>query len=275
MNEQINVSLMVLLCASLAACDDSERFDDPGDQLQVTEPAGFGVSMARSIEPAATASAAIEIELPTFANPAPSNHALVDKVKSPTAELAIGWMRWGWGLPDVGGPIADPTGEACALGQEGDVWYLAGTAGVPVVRECDVPAGKQLFFPLINYMNVFPPEYFPDLASIEAVLPDGVAWYDNVRANICDLTLRIDGQEVRPGLDELDEDFYIRVMDPFEIELHEDHWSGGAVMPAVGHGYYALVNPLPPGDHVIEFGGVDCEFYMFETSATYLLHIGN
>jgi hypothetical protein len=144
-----------------------------------------------------------------------------------------------------------------------------------VVRECDVPVSKQLFFPLINYTNLFPPEQFPDLASIEAVLPDGVAWYDHVRANICDLTLRIDGQDVRPDLEALDEDFYIRVIDPFDIDWHDDHWPGGGAVSSVGHGYYALVNPLPPGDHVIEFGGDDCEAHMFETSATYLLHVGN
>ena len=45
-------------------------------------------------------------------------------------------------------------------------------------------------------------------------------------------------------------------------------------MPSVGDGYYAVVNPLPPGDHVIELGGDICGEYPFSTAATYELHIG-
>lgn len=37
----------------------------------------------------------------------------------------------------------------CASDQAGPVWYLAGTAGGSVMRNCTVPAGKALFFPLI------------------------------------------------------------------------------------------------------------------------------
>jgi hypothetical protein len=83
---------------------------------------------------------------------------------------------------------------------------------------------------------------------------------------------------VLPGFDDLYETLYIRVMERFELELHEEHWAaewfGGGVMPANGDGHYALLQPLTPGDHVIEFGGSICGDYPFETSATYLLHVG-
>jgi len=49
-------------------------------------------------------------------------------------------------------PVTDTTGQFCATGQKGAVWFLAGTFGVPssVSRTCTVPAGQALFFPVIG-----------------------------------------------------------------------------------------------------------------------------
>ena len=53
--------------------------------------------------------------------------------------------------PAAENPVFDTSGQYCALRQVGDVWFLAGAfGGPPVVRNCEVPAGKSLFFPLIN-----------------------------------------------------------------------------------------------------------------------------
>ncbi|HLT39087.1 MAG TPA: hypothetical protein VK034_22540, partial [Enhygromyxa sp.] len=139
--------------------------------------------------------------------------------------------------------------------------------------------GKKLVFPLKNQWCVFPSVYYPDQASIDEDLPLYEAWFDFVRSYTCELTLRIDGHEVRSSFEELEEDFYIKVVEPFEVDLHDEHWAPhafpGGVMPAIGFGHYVVVNPLPPGDHVIELGGKNCGNSTFETYAKYLLHIGN
>lgn len=57
------------------------------------------------------------------------------------------WWRWALSIPADSNPILDPTGASCGLGQSGPVWFLAGTGGAAVTRECSVPAGRALFSP--------------------------------------------------------------------------------------------------------------------------------
>ena len=63
---------------------------------------------------------------------------------------AAAWWRWAIAIEAPRNPIADETGEFCALGQKGKVWFLAGTWGNEVHRECTIPKGTALFFPLAN-----------------------------------------------------------------------------------------------------------------------------
>lgn len=95
------------------------------------------------------------------------------------------------------------------------MWFLAGTFGGPATRECSIPAGKQLFFPLVNRWCVFPPEYYGgDAELIAADIPFVEEWFDASAEATCSLTLRVDGQDVRPDLATLDEATYIRVVEP-------------------------------------------------------------
>ncbi|MFV8753844.1 hypothetical protein ACNOYE_25140 [Nannocystaceae bacterium ST9] len=200
------------------------------------------------------------------------------KAISPTVWSLIGWVRWAVAQPAYDGPISDPNGENCALGQQGPVWYLAGTWGGPVERTCDIPLGKHLVFPLVNNWCVFPDEYYASEEEIEETIPLLDAYYAEQYPTICSLTLRVDGQDLRPDLESLREDTYIETLEPFEVELNEAHWAPdyfeGGVMPAIGFGHYAKLKPLPPGDHVIEFGGEFCGESPFSTSAVYHLHVG-
>lgn len=285
MNERRNVSWMLFLCVTTSALTGCDSVDDPSANLQpdagVLELGPAEVGMWPIVE-AGDESAVLVDE---FASPALASKAKPAKAShpfehlSPTDDLLIGWLRWALAQPYHEGSIADTTGEKCALGQQGPVWYLAGTFGGPVVRECDVPAGKKLFFPLVNRWCVFPPEFYESDEQIADVLPDFEEWYDYQHGNTCSLTLRIDGVDVRPDFESLDEDTYIEVIEPFDVDLNPEHWApdyfDGGIIPTIGDGQYALIKPLPPGDHVIEFGGSICGPYPFETSATYLLHVGN
>lgn len=60
------------------------------------------------------------------------------------------WWRWVNGIPFDQNPVADPSGAWAATGQSGPVWFLAGNFGGVTTREVEVPAGKALFFPIIN-----------------------------------------------------------------------------------------------------------------------------
>jgi hypothetical protein len=202
---------------------------------------------------------------------------------SPSEAMAIGWLRWAFAQPWSIGPVNDPTGASCAMGQQGSVWYLAGTSGGAVTRECTIPVGKKLVLPLVNSWWTFPEEFYPDEDAIAAGIPESIDWLQNNFAHTCALTLRLDGEDVIPGgFDDMLDELYIETFEPFEVELHpDDHYMSqydvaGGPMLTTGAGYYARINPLPPGDHVLELGGVLCdgEDVLFETSATYHLHVG-
>ncbi len=69
------------------------------------------------------------------------------------------WWKWALSIPFAVNPMNDQTGANVAQGQSGDVWFLAGTfcpdiyAGCAVAtatRDCVIPAGKTLFFPILN-----------------------------------------------------------------------------------------------------------------------------
>ncbi|MFI2432212.1 hypothetical protein [Streptomyces sp. NPDC018693] len=68
-------------------------------------------------------------------------------------ELAARWWRWEMSAPEDLSPVADTTGEHAAWQQPADLWFLAGTYGGRVVRRCEVPAGRPLFFPVINIQH--------------------------------------------------------------------------------------------------------------------------
>lgn len=208
---------------------------------------------------------------------------LIPQSAGPTHELyelgAEGWLTWAMALPFSTGPLTDTTGAACAQGQAGPVWYLAGTTGGPVTRSCAVPKGKLLFIPLIdNWViatadKVATPEQMARyIAFVNSFLPAS-------RTKTCELHLRIDGADVG-GDDtaELDQNLWTQVLDPFSVVLDDDNFGssrgtpGGVAPAATIAGHFALISPLSKGDHVIEFGGSICNAaheVTFETSAVY------
>jgi len=65
--------------------------------------------------------------------------------------LPARWWSWAAAAPDAQSPVADGTGEFCALNQPDDVFFLAGTFGeTGVKRACTVPAGKPVYVPVVN-----------------------------------------------------------------------------------------------------------------------------
>jgi len=191
-------------------------------------------------------------------------------------EWSAAWWQWLFSLPTTHHPLFD-TAEASA-GQHGRVWFLGGTFAVTIVgnvsvgrvtREVTIPAGKALFFPILNseYDNVgcpgspVPPTSF----SVEQLRALVSANQDLASAMTC----TIDGVPV-PGLtDPIRTPF--RVSSPvFGYNLPannnvEQYYGLDCVtdptgqpiqvQPAVADGVFILLAPLPPGHHTIHFGG--------------------
>jgi hypothetical protein len=161
-------------------------------------------------------------------------------------ELAAEWWQWAASAPAYANPIRDLNGAYCGVGQRGEVWFLAGGFGTSKIRRrCAVPAGKALFFPIIN-MVYFPRQgsttYTCAQARQDAALNNDTA---------LDLFAEIDGVAVQNHKDYRVTpgkcfNLYGR-LPPIERPYE--------AFPSATDGYWLLVAPLAKGRHVLKFGG--------------------
>ncbi|MGH7200678.1 MAG: hypothetical protein ACREJB_08750 [Planctomycetaceae bacterium] len=167
-------------------------------------------------------------------------------------EWGADWWNWAFSSPIEVNPLTDTTGEFCDTNQpDGPVFFLAGFldltgTGGPVMRDCTVPSGKALFFPIVNsvFAGEFPTEEETRAAANAAI--DAVI----------ELEAGIDGEPLRDL-------WRYRAESPnFVLELPEgailDQLLGlsGDQSPSVTDGYWLMLAPLPPGEHTIHFRGL-------------------
>lgn len=148
------------------------------------------------------------------------------------------WWQWALSFDDDDSPLADRDGRLCAEGQSGPVWFLAGTYGTArTVRSCRVPAGKTLFFPLINYVTLEPDDQDESCAALKqraaALTPAPTA-----------LVLEVNGKRFK-GLAAHRQ----ATRRCFHITEDDD-------TRAAGNGFYVALGPLKKGRYTLNFGGI-------------------
>lgn len=182
----------------------------------------------------------------------------------------VEWWQWSMRVPAARDPIRDTTGEHCAEGQHGPVWFLAGTWGGAVRRECTIPRGKALYFPVVNQiwvqMLTDPPSTLREMREYTREAVRGVR-----------MSATIDGREVL-GLTR-----YYEETPVFSAMFGADNsWGVTAEnCPArrgmfvcnesVDAGYSLFLYPLPPGDHTIHFDATMTNGFALDV--TYTLHV--
>ena len=141
-------------------------------------------------------------------------------------------------------PVTDETGAFCAAkqlrGDNEDVWFLAGTAGSTVERDCTLPEDTAIFYPLINGIFVNGPE--EDFSAHEKREALG-----GLFELTCILESRLDGSPTAIS------DITVRTQSP----LFFDPISGDK--EAVSDGWWVMLPPLSAGEHVLEFSGALCD----------------
>lgn len=163
------------------------------------------------------------------------------------SEWGARWWQWllGQGTVDLN---SDTTGELCGIGQAGQVWFLAGAWGGSFTRECTVPKGKAIFFPVANWVYItFPWDPNDTVELAHATVKAGMD-------TAMDISAEIDGV----ALEELES---YRVQSPedqtklFDLTLSEENLFGlpPMVYPTAADGIYLMLTPLSPGDHTINF----------------------
>ena len=187
-------------------------------------------------------------------------------------EWSARWVQWLLSIPAATNPAADLTGAHCGEGQAGPVWFLAGTFGGSATRDCTVPAGKALFFPIVVTMwgaGVFDCE--PTVPGVPCNL---AALRGIAAASVDSVTLEasIDHKRLKDLTNQ-------RVQAPaYTITYPADNVYGlpaGIYAPNVADGYWIMIPPLSAGKHSIHFkgeitGGV---FAGFVVEVTYHLTI--
>lgn len=196
-----------------------------------------------------------------------------DKVKiwTPDAEphgmSYVGWSEawWHWALsfPLSESPVTDLTGELAGLGQEGPVFFLAGTFGGSAERTVTLPKGKSLFFPVVNVIGVWFPEPGVDPPTEEEFR----AQADFLIEFGYSLECTIDGEEIQNLAD------YRAQTGLFGITVPEDGlFPAGSYEPCISDGFYLMLKPLKPGEHTIHFRGT-LDLIGLETEVTYHLTV--
>lgn len=193
-------------------------------------------------------------------------------------QWAAAWWQWALALPATAHPLFDTAD--CSTGQSGKVWFLGGKfcmTGDPncngtAVRTCEVPAGKALFFPIVNTEC----STAEGNGSTENQLRDCAnSIIDGARK----LSAELDGESLK----ELGIKQRYRSDSPLFIWTLASHdnvlKAGGADIadgtssPAVADGVHLMLAPLPIGPHTLRFHGEFPKFN-FSLDITYYLTVG-
>lgn len=178
-------------------------------------------------------------------------------------EWAAAWALWANDYApnddpalDCKNPVADRTGATCALNQDADspVFFLAGSFGEELTRDCTVPEGKALFFPLVNTWgdNAGVPE---DMLLSE----DDIRGYVEMVASGTDperVWVRVDGVELQDAA----QGVVTSAPYTMEIPAGDNAYVCNGVEGVEGSfdgfvgGYWAMLAPLSAGEHLVEFG---------------------
>jgi hypothetical protein len=178
-------------------------------------------------------------------------------------EWSNAWWQWALSTPPASNPVIDTTGANCGVGQSGQVWFLAGVFGTGSAtrNDCTVPAGKKLFFPIWNIVNV----------AINTDCSHSTDTVETLRAFTTPATdaqdpttykVQVDGESItnlatyRAGPNNPSFNFINLSVDTVNVAFGASCAPGSLNSPpylAVSDGYYLMLAPLTPGKHTIHF----------------------
>lgn len=157
-------------------------------------------------------------------------------------QWSVEWLQWAAAIPADQNPLFS-TGEVdLSIGQEGKVWFLAGSWVGPTERTGTVPANKAIFFPIFNVWA------YNDVGETytEAELRDMATGFVDLASGV---SCTVDGKalsissNVRPKS-------ILRLQSP-PFSYSSDVF--GSTDLAVMDGYWVMLPPLSEGEHEIHF----------------------
>src|SRR3954468_6173405 len=178
--------------------------------------------------------------------------------------LSVAWWKYVLAQPVASNPLTDDTGARCAIAQAGPVFFIGGDFNgnnAPITRDqCRVPAGRALFFPLVNVVDAHVPGL--DTQDTAQAIWDDLQITAGFR--VTSLHASVDGVPIG-NLDPATSPYRgcagpVPACAPtsFSVRLPAGNLFGidaGTYAPAVADGFYLLLAPLRPGLHTVTFGG--------------------
>lgn len=186
--------------------------------------------------------------------PTPPTIAAVDTYGANYGELSARWWQWLLSIPAAVNPNVDPTGANCGLKQYDDVWFLAGGFGGTIERSCTIPAGKPIFFPIINNVGFKPggKETLLDLRQLVAGFIDSVT----------EINCTMDGIACfeNPSQFRVRSPSFTVIAPPNGLVPPGQLSVPGNTDLLVSDGYWLLLDPPTPGPHSLHFKATAGDF---------------
>jgi hypothetical protein len=195
-------------------------------------------------------------------------------------EWSAEWWRWCFSLPADHHPLFDTAD--CSAGQSGHVWFLGGTFtavtgedGTTIgeaTRECAVPSGTALFFPILNTECATVEgngETEEELRDCVTFLGSGVENPDsNPQCTIDGVAVRdLNSFRVQSPLYT-----YGPLPDNNLLQAFGLDAPAGTESLSVSDGIYVMLAPLSKGQHTIHFSG-SAIYTMEEHGFDYVFHL--
>lgn len=176
------------------------------------------------------------------------------------AEWTAAWWTWALQAPVARNPLADTTGAHADVNNGGPVYFVAGSDGSAgaVTRAFDVPAGRPLLVPMINFIDTEPSIYDKGAALADRQAAANIVvgnWLGAV--DTASLFASIDGIAVANPAQYL-EVTGLFSMGPAEAGSVIESYgvvAGDVLDPSKSAGYWLMVDGLAPGLHTLHLGG--------------------
>ena len=166
-------------------------------------------------------------------------------------EWSFEWWQWFSSIPSGSNPGEDTTGKSCALSQnDSNMWFLTLTFGFDkATRTCTIPAQRAIFVPILS--SICDKSEYPELKTKDDLLKCAQQFNEGIQR---DLFLEVDGKQIK-SLENY------RASSPLtNITWPEHNVFGGPIgsFESVADGFYVILDPLPPGEHVHPYQSFSC-----------------
>lgn len=175
------------------------------------------------------------------------------------AEWSTNWWRWAATLAPPGDPFTDTTGQFANVNQSGPVFFLAGSLSGNNSRRFEVPTNTYVLIPLrVGEWSQLELGFDKTALQIRQAAQQQANQIDGLHATL-------DGTAISPVVllthREESPDFNFVAVANNQVGINGVGDSG----IAVADGYFLMLDPLTPGDHVLTYGGSAFGFSISET----------